>query len=148
MEKSSEICTCRHLLAFHPVAFPTAFQSAFCWSFHRLQWRKRCSRVCSVPLPHYQHLSSSRCSNHFRYVPVGACPLSSRCLGTMCVHDRPTFQFEKLGVQGLWVTTHDLVSRYVYPPSHFHQACGVSQLHDTKPEFQVDTSVITVKGSM
>lgn len=63
-------------------------------------------------------------------------------------HDGPTFQFEKLGVQGLWVTTHDLVSRYVYPPSHFHQACGVSQLHDTKPEFQVDTSVITVKGSM
>jgi len=47
MESSSETCTCRHLPALHPVAFPTSFQSVFCWSLHRLQWRKRCSRVTS-----------------------------------------------------------------------------------------------------
>src|ERR1700687_1539175 len=45
MENSSETCTCLHLPAFQPVAFPTAFQSALCWVFHRLQWRKRCSRI-------------------------------------------------------------------------------------------------------
>src|SRR5258705_7816036 len=33
MESSSETCTCRHLPALHPVAFPTSFQSVFCWSF-------------------------------------------------------------------------------------------------------------------
>jgi len=66
LESSSETCTCRHLPAFQPVTFPTAFQSAFCWSLHRLQWRKRCSRVwAAVPLRH-QHLSSSRWPNRFR----------------------------------------------------------------------------------
>jgi hypothetical protein len=67
MESSSETCTCRHLPALHPVAFPTSFQSVFCWSFHRLQWRKRCSRVWAVlpPPPHHQHLSSPRCPNRF-----------------------------------------------------------------------------------
>jgi len=77
MESSSEICTCRHLPALHPVAFPTSLQSIFCWSFHRLQWRKRCSRVWAAvlpPPPHQQHLSSSRCPKRFRYVPTGACP--------------------------------------------------------------------------
>jgi hypothetical protein len=75
MESSSETCTCRHLPALHPVAFPTSFQSIFCWSFHRLQWQKRCSRVWAAvlpPPPHHQHLSSSRCPNRFRYVPTGA----------------------------------------------------------------------------
>ena len=51
MESSSETCTCRHRPALHPVAFPTSFQSIFCWSFHRLQWRKRCSRVWATDLP-------------------------------------------------------------------------------------------------
>jgi len=77
MESSSETCAWRHLPALHPVAFPTSFQSVFCWSFHRLQWRKRCSRVWAVILPpplHHQHLSSSRCPNRFKYVPTGACP--------------------------------------------------------------------------
>jgi len=32
MENSLETCTCRHLPAFQPVTFPTAFQSTFCWS--------------------------------------------------------------------------------------------------------------------
>jgi hypothetical protein len=32
MVKSSEICTCRHLPAFQPVACPTVFQSVFCCS--------------------------------------------------------------------------------------------------------------------
>jgi len=50
-ESSSETCTCRHLPALHPVAFPTSFQSVFCWSLHRLQWRKRCSRVGATVLP-------------------------------------------------------------------------------------------------
>ena len=75
MESSSETCTCWHLPALHPVAFPTSFQSVFCWSFHRLQWRKRCSRVWATvlpPPPHHQHLSLSRCPNRFRYVPTGA----------------------------------------------------------------------------
>jgi hypothetical protein len=77
MDSSLETCTCRHLPALHPVAFPTSFQSAFCWSFYRLQWRKRCSRVWAVvlpPPPHHQHLSSSRCPNRFKYVSTGACP--------------------------------------------------------------------------
>jgi hypothetical protein len=77
MENSSERCTCRHLPAFHPVVFPTAYQSAFCWTFHRLQWWKRCSHVCSVPHLHDLYLSSSRCPNRFRYVLVGACPFFS-----------------------------------------------------------------------
>jgi len=79
MENSSEICTCRHLPALQPVAFPTAFLSILCWSFHRLQWRKRCSRVWTVlpPPPHHQHLSS-RCPNRFKYVPTSACPDFSR----------------------------------------------------------------------
>jgi len=60
MESSSEICTRRHLPASPPIAFPTAFQSVLSWSFHRLQWRKRCSRVWTVlpPPPENQHLSS------------------------------------------------------------------------------------------
>ena len=80
MESGSETFTCRHLPALHPVALPTSFQSVFCWSFHRLQWRKRCSHVWAVllPPPHHQHLSSSRCPNRFRYVPTGACPDFSR----------------------------------------------------------------------
>ncbi|KAF8544362.1 hypothetical protein BDD12DRAFT_816013 [Trichophaea hybrida] len=48
MENSSETYTCQHLPALQPVAFPTAFQSTFCWSFHRLQWRKRCSRMVVI----------------------------------------------------------------------------------------------------
>jgi len=80
MESSSETFTCRHLPALHPVAFPTCFQSVFRWSFHRLQWRNRCSHVWAalLPPPHHQHLSSSRCANRFRYVPTGACPDFSR----------------------------------------------------------------------
>ena len=69
LENSSETCTCRHLPTFQPVAFPTAFHSVFCWSLHRLQWRKRCSRVWAAvlpPPPHHQHLSSSRWLNRFR----------------------------------------------------------------------------------
>ena len=31
MENSSDICTCRHLPAFQPGAFPTVFQSVVCW---------------------------------------------------------------------------------------------------------------------
>jgi len=42
---SSETYRCRHLPALHPVAFPTPFQSVFCWSFQRLRWRKRCSGI-------------------------------------------------------------------------------------------------------
>jgi len=75
MEKSSEICTYRHLPTFHPVAFPTAFQSSVCWSVYRLQCRNRCSPICSVLHPHHQHLSSSQWPNRFRYVPTGACAL-------------------------------------------------------------------------
>jgi len=76
MENSSETCTCRHLPALHPVAFPTSFQSVRCWSFHRLEWQKRCSRVWAVlpPPPHHQHLSSPRSPNRFKYVPTGVCP--------------------------------------------------------------------------
>jgi len=79
-ESSSETFTCRHLPALHPVAFPTSFKSVFCWSFHQLQWRERCSRVWAVllPPPHHQHLSSSWCPNRFRYVPTAACPDFSR----------------------------------------------------------------------
>jgi hypothetical protein len=61
--------------------FPTSFQSVFCWSLHRLQWRKRCSRVWATVLPppqHHQQLSLSQCLNRFRYVPTGACPDFSR----------------------------------------------------------------------
>ena len=75
MENSSEICTCRHLPAFHPVAFPNTFQSAFCWSFHWQQWWKRCSHVCSVPLLHHQHLKSSWWPNRFWVIPISECPL-------------------------------------------------------------------------
>jgi len=74
MESSSETCTCRHRPALHPVAFPIIFKRILCWSCHRLQWRKRCSRVWAVvlsPPPHHQHLSSSRCPNRFRYMPTG-----------------------------------------------------------------------------
>jgi len=71
------ICTCRHLPPFHSVAIPMAHPSAFCWSFKWLQWRKRCSRVCTVPPQHHPHLLSSRCLNRFRYVPVSAFPLFS-----------------------------------------------------------------------
>jgi hypothetical protein len=80
IESSSETCTCWHLPALHPVAFPISVQSVFCWSFHRLQWRKRCSHVWAVllPPPHHQHLSSSRCPNRFRYVPTGVCSEFSR----------------------------------------------------------------------
>jgi hypothetical protein len=80
MGSSSETFTCRHLPTLHPIAFTTSFQRVFCRSFHRLQWRKRCSRVWAVllPPPHYQHLSSARCPNCFRYVPTGACPDISR----------------------------------------------------------------------
>jgi hypothetical protein len=77
MESSSETCTCRHRPALHPVAFPTSFQSIFCWSFHRLQWQKRCTSIWATilpPPPHHQHLWSSRCPYRFRYVPTGACP--------------------------------------------------------------------------
>jgi hypothetical protein len=61
--------------------FPHLFLERFLLVFHRLQWRKRCSRgwvVVLHPLPHHQHLSSSRCPNRFRYVPTGACPDFSR----------------------------------------------------------------------
>jgi hypothetical protein len=80
IENSSEICRCLHLPAFQPVACPTAFQSVLYWSFHRLLWRKRCSRVWTVllPPPHHQHLLSSQCPNRFKYVPTGACPDISR----------------------------------------------------------------------
>jgi len=80
MEGSSETFTCRHLPALHLVAFPTSFQSVFCWSFHRLQWRKRYSRVWAVmlPPPRHQDMSVSWCSNRLRYVPTGACPHFSR----------------------------------------------------------------------
>jgi len=77
VENSSEICTCGHLPAFQPVAFPTIIQSVFYWSFHQLQRRKRCSRVCTAPPLHHQHMSSSQCPNRFRYTPVGACPFFS-----------------------------------------------------------------------
>lgn len=36
MEHTIEICICQNLPAFQSVAFPTALQSAVCWSFHRL----------------------------------------------------------------------------------------------------------------
>jgi len=68
IENSSEICTCRHLPALHPVAFPTSFQSLLCWSFHRLQWRKWCCRVRAVPPPalsgfHRRESKSRRCQD-------------------------------------------------------------------------------------
>jgi hypothetical protein len=44
IEHSSEFCTCQHLPAFQPVAFPTTICSAFCWSLHLVQWQKRFSR--------------------------------------------------------------------------------------------------------
>jgi len=37
MENSSQICTCWHLPAVQPVAFPTVFQSVFCRPFHWLR---------------------------------------------------------------------------------------------------------------
>jgi len=59
MGNSSEICTCRHLPAVQHLAFPTAIHSSLSWTIHRLQWRKRCSRV-SVTVPHHQqHLSEA-----------------------------------------------------------------------------------------
>jgi hypothetical protein len=73
MEHRSETCRCRHLPAFQPVNFPTAFQSSLCWSLHWLQWRKRCSCV-GVTIPsHRLQLSSSRRPNHYRLTQVGAC---------------------------------------------------------------------------
>jgi len=54
-----------------------AFLSSGCWSFQRLQWRNRCSRVCRVLLLHNQFLSSTRWPNRFSHVPSGACPLFS-----------------------------------------------------------------------
>jgi hypothetical protein len=62
MENSLETCTCRHL---------PAFQSIFCWSVHRLQWRKRCSRVWAV-LPHRRTTSICR--------RLGVRIVSSTCL--------------------------------------------------------------------
>ena len=62
---------------FQPVAFPPTFHIVFCWSLHRLQWRKRCFCVWAAiqpPLLHHHHLLSSRWPNHFSLTPVGACP--------------------------------------------------------------------------
>ena len=80
MESSSVTFTCRHLPALHPVAFPTSFQSVFCWSFHRLEWHKRSSHGWAVPLllPHQQHLSTFCCPICCRYVATAACPGFSR----------------------------------------------------------------------
>jgi len=78
MENSSEICTGRHLPAFQPVAFPTSFHCAFCWSLHRLQWWKRWSHVRGRrPASATARLAfvSSRCPNRFMYVPIGTCLL-------------------------------------------------------------------------
>jgi hypothetical protein len=100
MESSSETCTCRHLPALHPVAFPTSFQSVFCWSFHRLQWRKRCSRVwvsaaALSPLPHHRHVSSSLCPNRFKSVESG-------CQRLRTIHWdgslAPSFAFQSVAV--------------------------------------------------
>jgi hypothetical protein len=76
MESSSETVTCQHLPALHPIAFLARFQSVFFCSIHRLQWRRRCSRVWAVLLrpPHHQNWSASRGLNSFRYVPTGPCP--------------------------------------------------------------------------
>ena len=59
MDNSSETYTCRHLPALNSVTFPTAFQRAFCWSVHWLQWQKSC--CCTWPAfpAHHQHLSFS-----------------------------------------------------------------------------------------
>ena len=77
MVKTSQICTCRHLPAFHPVAFPTTFQKGVCWCLHRLLWWERCSSVCRVLVLHHQHLSFSQCQNRFRHFLVGGCLLLS-----------------------------------------------------------------------
>jgi len=69
VEHSSEICRCLHLPAIQAVAFATAFNSEFCWSIYRLQWRKRCSCVSAADLPpllHHQPLSSWRWPNRLR----------------------------------------------------------------------------------
>jgi len=72
MENSSNTCAHQHRPAFQPIAFPTFFQSSYCWYFHRLQCQRRCSRVWATVHPHHQHLSSSQCPNRFRYALAGA----------------------------------------------------------------------------
>jgi hypothetical protein len=66
---SLQICRCLHMSAFRPIAYPATFPSAFCWSYHRLQWPKMFPRVWATILPapvHQQHLSSSRWPNCFK----------------------------------------------------------------------------------
>jgi len=77
LEKFSDNCKCRHQLAFHPVAFHSAFPRAYCWSLHRLQWWKRCFCISRIRLLYLQHVMSSPGCNCYKYIPVGACLIFS-----------------------------------------------------------------------